>query len=197
MKRVLFLALLALALPLAAFANSADITQFVAVTTGSGFGMSNSGITLNAGLIGMDGFNGGGEFAGTLGTMSFTTGALLSSSGMTETFAGGGSFTITGNGLDGMPNGVIFKGTFSGPVTVMGTKNVFTAVVCEGTCSLTGTWFNGKAATGSLYLTDYKGAVTAAVGFQSPSAVPEPGTLSMLGTGLLGLGMLVRRRLKA
>jgi hypothetical protein len=198
MKRVLFLALLALALPLAAFANSADITQFVGVTSGSGFGRSNSGITLNAALAVMDGFNGGGEFAGALGTMSFTTGALLSSSRTTETFAGGGSFTITGNGLDGTPNGVIFKGTFSGPVTVyLGRGNVFTAVVCDGTCSLTGTWYNGKAATGTLDLTDQHGLVTVAVGLQSPSAVPEPGTLSMLGTGLLGLGMLVRRRLKA
>jgi hypothetical protein len=40
------------------------------------------------------------------------------------------------------------------------------------------------------------GVVNASASFQ-PSAVPEPGALSMLGTGLLGLGALVRRKLKA
>jgi hypothetical protein len=201
MKRVLFLGLLALALPLAAFANSTTTTQFVAASGIGGFDMSSSGITLNATLIGMNGFNGGGLVAANLGTMSFTTGALLSTSGNTETFAGGGSFTITGNGTDGTPNGVIFSGTFNGPVKLMqfgaGTDNSnFYVVVCEGSCSLTGTWFNGQKATGGLYLSDFNGIVTASTGFQQ-SAVPEPGTLSMLGTGLLGLGALVRRKLKA
>lgn len=202
MKRVLFLGLLALALPMAAFANTVDITQFVAVTGPGGFGMSSSGVTLTATLASMNGFNGGGLVAADLGTMSFTTGALLSSSGNITTYAGGGSFTITGNGTDGTPGGVIFHGAFSGPVTLMaiggGTdpSNQGFALMCEGACSLTGTWYNGKSATGGLYLSDINGIVTVATGFQ-PSAVPEPGTLSMLGTGLLGLGALVRRKLKA
>jgi len=193
MKRVLFLGLLALALPLAAFANSTSLGQFVGASGVSEFGMSSSGITLNATLIGMNGLNGGGLVAADLGTMSFTTGALLRSSGNTETFAGGGSFTITGNGTDGTPNGVIFSGIFSGPVKLMqfgiGTDNPFYVVVCEGSCSLTGTWYTGQKATGGLYLSDIGGLVAASTGF-TQSAVPEPGTLSMLGTGLLGLGIL-------
>ena len=114
MKRVLFLALLALALPMAAFANSS--TDFNSYTAGSLI-TGGSTVSLNVGLTGVYGFNGGGLFAGSLGTMSFTTGALISSVGGVETFASGGSFEITGNGTGGLPNGVIFTGTFSGPVT--------------------------------------------------------------------------------
>ena len=36
---------------------------------------------------------------------------------MGGTFAAGGWFTITGNGTNGIPNGTLFTGTFSGPVT--------------------------------------------------------------------------------
>ncbi len=46
----------------------------------------------------MNGFNGGGLFGGSFGTMSFTTGALISSVHGVETFGSGGSFEITGNG---------------------------------------------------------------------------------------------------
>ena len=34
---------------------------------------------------------------------------------MGGTFAAGGSFVINGNGTNGIPNGAIFTGTFSGP----------------------------------------------------------------------------------
>jgi hypothetical protein len=207
MKRALFIGLLALALPLAAFANSTTYTDFIVIDNGtlSGIG-SGSGLSVGSASIGLvNGFGGGGLVLGSLGTLSFSTGALLSSAGNTETFAGGGSFTITGSGTNSIPGGVIFSGTFSAPVTLeevaMGTNHPYYMLLCEGSCSVNGTWLNtGKTVSGSFVLQTNPG--TSGIGFayfslQSPSAVPEPGTLSMLGTGLLGLGVLVRRKLKA
>jgi len=204
MKRVFVFGLLALALPMAAFANTTNPwTDFQSYTQGS-LVTGGSTISLNVGVTGMNGFNGGGLFGGSFGTMSFTTGALISSVNGVETFGSGGSFEIIGNGTGGLPNGVIFKGTFRGPVeeTTLGLgtdlPNQFTRLECitKNGCSLVGTWYNGQHASGVLIVDSGGGTITASASFQ-PSAVPEPGTLSMLGTGLLGLGALVRRKLKA
>jgi hypothetical protein len=205
MKQVLFVALLALALPLAAFANSQQ--DFNA--SGGNVGVSSSGVTYFSStdnLTEVLGWKGGGSLAGDLGSMSFSTGALLStlkigSTTMIQTFAGGGNFTITGNGTQGLYNGVIFKGTFSGDVTLITFKEAdgkFNEILeCTNltNCSLTGTWYNGKSVSGGVILTNF-GGVNAFTGFQAPT-VPEPSTLGLLGTGLLGLGALVRRKMKA
>ena len=220
MRRVFVLGLLTLALPMAVFANTTNPwTDFQSYTQGS-LVTGGSTISLNVGVTGMNGFNGGGLFGGSFGTMSFTTGALISSVNGVETFGSGGSFEIIvnpppdlpvvttplyiGNGTGGLPNGVIFKGTFRGPVeeTTLGLgtdlPNQFTRLECitKNGCSLVGTWYNGQHASGVLIVDSGGGTITASASFQ-PSAVPEPGTLSMLGTGLLGLGALVRRKLKA
>jgi len=115
MKRVLWLTVLALALPLTAFANSVDFTNSGGILAGSNSGLSLTG----SALIAVNGLNGLGLVTGNnLGSVSFSTGALSGGSlQMGGTFAAGGSFAITGNGSSGIPNGTIFSGTFSGPAT--------------------------------------------------------------------------------
>src|SRR6266851_3324231 len=113
MKRVLWLTVLALALPLAAFADSVDFTNSGGILAGSTSGLSLTG----SALIAVNGLNGLGIVTGSdLGSVS--TGALSGGSlQMGGAFAAGGSFTITGNGSNGVPNGTIFAGTFSSPAT--------------------------------------------------------------------------------
>src|ERR1700683_3318033 len=115
MKRVVLMVVLALALPLAAFAGDVDFTNTGGTLTGSSAGLPLTGSALTV----VDGIGGLGIVSGAdLGGLAFTTGALTSGNLTTgATFAAGGSFTISGNGTGGIPNGVIFSGTFSGPVT--------------------------------------------------------------------------------
>jgi len=182
MKRILWMIVLALALPLAAFANSVDFTNSGGTLAGSNAGLALS----NSLLIAVNGLNGGGLVTGGLGSVTFSTGALTSGDLQNgATFAAGGSFIITGNGTNGIPNSVIFNGSFSGPVTwtlvtlANGTHN-YTL-----TGSLTGTWINGATVNGAtVQLTIntgkgfFNGSTTISSGDTNISTtVPEPGTL--------------------
>jgi PEP-CTERM motif len=153
----------------------------------------------------VNGLNGGGLITGSnLGSLSFSTGALTSGSmQMGGTFAGGGSFSIMGNGTSGIPNGVIFSGSFSGPATwtmvtlANGTHNYTLTGVLSGTTA-SGYLTNGVSV--QLTINTGKGFFNGSTQVSSGDTnivVPEPGSLTLLGTGLLGLAGVVRRKLKA
>jgi hypothetical protein len=136
-------------------------------------------------------------------TLNFTTGTFASGSlGAGGTFNAGGSFVVTGN-FAGF-SGVIFNGTFSGPVTwsVVGVCTKAVACTYDLSGPVSGTWYNGEqvfGATTQLFFKTTKGPYTG--GPITPEAgstfivTPEPGSLAFMGTGLLGIGLIVRRKI--
>jgi hypothetical protein len=202
MKRILFWSLLfALGLTtIASASSSVDFTNSGGTLTGSSAGLSLSGST----LIAVNGLDGLGLVTGNLGTLTFSTGSLSSGTLQTGgTFAGGGSFVITGNGTGGIPNGGIFNGSFSGPVTwtlvtlANGTHNY----TLSG--ALSGTWYTGATVYGAtIQLTInagkgfFNGSTKISSGDTNISVQPEPASLTLLGTGLVGLAGVLRSKLK-
>src|ERR1700675_2359058 len=139
MRRVVVLALLALALPIAAWADNIDLTNQFGTISISNAGISSIGSQLKS-------YNGITATAGhSLGSVSFTTGALL-----TGSIAGGASssFIVTGKGNFGQPKGAIFTGSFVGPVTWTVVSHVGQTYTFQLSGTISGTLWDGRSATG-------------------------------------------------
>jgi len=203
-KGLFLLAVLALVLPLAAFAD--DSLTFTS-SGGTLYG-SSQGFTLTSDqLTGVSGFGYGTITGQKLGSVTFTTNLLGPLPGVT--YAGnvldgspiqaGGTMTITGNGSAPGASGVLFTGTFDQATwTYVSAGNYTLTGIVSGT---TGT---GNSASGQFSLaiatTPISVFTTPNTGTMSTTttlAVPEPGELSLLGTGMLGLMGAIRRKMKA
>ena len=200
MKKLVLLAVLALALPTAVFASSnIDYTNSGGTLSGSKRGLSLNG----SALIAVNGS--GGLITGSdLGNVSFETGALTSGSLQSGgTFAAGGWFTITGNGTNGVPSGTLFTGTFSGPViwTMTTLANGTHNYTLTGALTGNGSGYSSVGVTVQLTVNTGKGFFNGCTRISSGDTnvnvvVPEPVSLSLLGTGLIALGGTIRRKLK-
>lgn len=171
MRRVILLALLAIALPTAALADSTGINDYQAsnptsvTTSSSSLSVTFSTLSVNSGTFG----------AGTVKIW-----VSLGSS------CGAGCFNITGGSVS-IWNGSsvsLFNGVFSSGTVLMSGKN-------PSNITISGFTTGGNTVAGIFKLgkTGWGGSADVFV-------TPEPGTLGLLGTGLVGLAGIVRRKLR-
>lgn len=201
MKHILLMVLLAL--PMTAFADEVDFDNRGGTLTGTSDTLSLSGSQLTQ----VTGFNGMGLVQGAdLGSISFTTGTLKSGNMMNGAiFNPGGTFVITGNTKDGMP-AVIFSGSFTGTTKWIsdGSLGLCGSAHYTLTGSISGTWYNGSKVSGATAQMIVGGgknglmdSVSLGGGFTGFTVTPEPGTLGLLGIGLVGMAGILRRKRKS
>jgi len=198
MRRGVLLALLALALPLAAWADGIDITNqygFISVSL-SGITSSASQLKSFGSVVAPSGH--------ALGYVNFGAGAFSGTSLLQD-----GTFSSTGSWFDivsagkygGLPKGNLFTGSFVGPIT-------WTVTSAPGSNNLTftlkgaieGMLYTGRMVSGTTtqFLYSSTGQLPKEIGHinigNTHLATPEPGTMGLLATGLFWVAAIFRRR---
>lgn len=214
MKRVaVIVGLCALLLSAVAWADEIKLTNKFGTVNVTDAGIVSKGMQLRSyGLV----TAGKGQ---SLGTVSFSTGAFTAAGACTVsplcngTFAGGAasSFVVTGAGawlkaLTGtaMTKVTLFSGSFVGPVNwqllSIGPHGFTYNFELSGT--IRGQFWDGRTVSGTTtqYITLYKNQWTSDhqgnIGLGTTHLlVPEPSTLGLLGTGLIGIAGTMRRKM--